>query len=276
MVHAGIIGASWPRSRHHSSHGAHVDEAWTVKASLEQFADDIGISYSALKNWRWTASRWPQRHRQDGVSHTVHRILASIRDETLRWRKIKEPPEDPRTGQHRWTVDTANREVGRSVDSPFTVSEKIEAVNDLVVDEQVAAKVATTLLHRPEVAFKAMADQTAKQMVNRAQIDHATQAIEQHLEPAAPALRQLQRSMEFIDLIAACAQFTATVERTMAKLAGHDFTDDERDAVRERLQRVRAAADWIEQAIETGNLTLEEGLAALLRGEGGHDGPREP
>ncbi|MEQ4725339.1 DUF6192 family protein [Nonomuraea sp. B19D2] len=51
------------------------------------------------------------------------RILASIRDETLRWRKIKEPPEDPRTGQHRWTVDTANREVGRSVDSPFTVSE---------------------------------------------------------------------------------------------------------------------------------------------------------
>ncbi|MFF5212207.1 DUF6192 family protein [Streptosporangium sp. NPDC000396] len=44
----------------------------------------------------------------------------------------------------------------------------------------------------------------------------------------------------------------------------------------ERLQRVRVAADWIEQATETGSLTLEEGLATLLRGEGGHDGPREP
>ncbi|SEH00835.1 hypothetical protein SAMN05444920_11824 [Nonomuraea solani] len=121
-----------------------------------------------------------------------------------------------------------------------------------------------------------MSDRRCWQMVNRAQIDHATQAVERHVEPAVPAIRRLQRSMEFIDLVAACAQFTATVERTMAKLAGHDFTDDERGALRDRLQRVRAAADWIEQAIDTGNLTLEEGLAALLRGEGGHDGPREP
>ena len=58
-----------------------------------------------------------------------------------------------------------------------------------------------------------MSDRRCWQMVNRAQIDHATQAVERHVEPAVPAIRRLQRSMEFIDLVAACDQFTATVER---------------------------------------------------------------
>jgi hypothetical protein len=48
---------------------------------------------------------------------------------------------------------------------------KVAAIRDLAHDEQVAAEAATGLLHRPEVAFKAMTDDRARQSVNHAQVE---------------------------------------------------------------------------------------------------------
>lgn len=48
------------------------------------------------------------------------------------------------------------------VDTPLTVTEKVRAVREFTPDEQVAAQVATELPHRPDAAFKAMADDAAK------------------------------------------------------------------------------------------------------------------
>jgi hypothetical protein len=55
-------------------------------------------------------------------------------------------------------AETARQRVGYHGPGPETVQEKIEAVHDLVADEQVAAQVATDLLRRLSVAFKAMPD----------------------------------------------------------------------------------------------------------------------
>ncbi|TDC44019.1 hypothetical protein E1281_34620 [Actinomadura sp. KC345] len=55
----------------------------------------------------------------------------------------------------------------------------------------------------------------------------------------------------------------------MPTLRGRTFTETERDTVHAQLARVRATTDRIETAVETGDLTLEEGLAELLRGESG-------
>src|SRR5436305_1831172 len=41
-----------------------ADEMFSVKQSLARLAEDIGLSYSSIKDTRWTASRWPKDRRQ--------------------------------------------------------------------------------------------------------------------------------------------------------------------------------------------------------------------
>lgn len=80
--------------------------------------------------------------------------------------------------------------------------DRVRAVEELTRDEAVAAEVTTGLLRRPDVAFKAMSDDTARHQVNHAQVERGRQARE-HFEstsPVAPAVRRIERTMEFIDL----------------------------------------------------------------------------
>lgn len=181
------------------------EELFTVKESMFRLAEDIGLSYSSVKEARWTASRWPEARRQAGVSFTVHKILAGITDEEERFAVIVAPPE----GKARWTADEARRKVGRQVEHPITSQEKVSAIHthardedvaatvtsdflrrpavvsqvrpedkvrvveELSRDDHVAAEVTTGLLRRPDVAFKAMSDDTARHQVNHARSSEA-------------------------------------------------------------------------------------------------------
>ncbi|MEU7052562.1 DUF6192 family protein [Streptomyces eurythermus] len=71
-----------------------TDDLFTAEESLQMFADDIGVARSTVEDWRWTASRWPEAKRKDGVSFTVHKIPASIQDENERWAAIEDAPVD--------------------------------------------------------------------------------------------------------------------------------------------------------------------------------------
>jgi len=68
-------------------------------------------------------------------------------------------------------------------------------------DDHVAAEV-TDLLLRPDVAFRAMSDDTARHQINHAQVERDRQARENVEETnlAAPAIPRIQRTMEFMDL----------------------------------------------------------------------------
>ncbi|WP_159046573.1 DUF6192 family protein [Streptomyces sp. XY413] len=55
--------------------------------------------------------------------------------------------------------------------------------------------------------------------------------------------------------------------RLVPRLRGQEFTEDERETVRRGIASVRAAADWLESAIDAGVFTLDEQLAPLLKGE---------
>lgn len=59
----------------------------------------------------------------------------------------------------------------------------------------------------------------------------------------------------------------ASIGRLVPRLRGQEFTDDERTTVRRGLAKVRAAADWLEAALEAGEFALDEQLAQLLKGE---------
>lgn len=99
-------------------------DLFTVEGSLQLFADDIGVSRATVADWRWVSSRWPKEKRKDGVSHTVHKILASIQDEEERWVAVEDAPFNPRSNRKQWTSDGAKRLIGQQVDNPVSVEEK--------------------------------------------------------------------------------------------------------------------------------------------------------
>lgn len=101
------------------------DDLFTVEESLQMLADDIGVSCKTVEDWRWVSSRWPKDKRKDGVSHTVHRILASIADEEERWVPVEDAPFNPRACRKQWTTDGAKRLVGHQVDHPVSVEDRI-------------------------------------------------------------------------------------------------------------------------------------------------------
>ncbi|MFI1677352.1 DUF6192 family protein [Streptomyces sp. NPDC020607] len=284
------------------SHGGEVGTAaFSVRQSMAGLAEDIGLTLNQVTHARWTASRWPEEHRQPEESYTVHRILASIEDRDERFATIKTPPAE----KSRWSADDAKRRVGRVVDTPVSPQEKISAIHSLAQDdevaaqvsgdllrrptvagkftsenkarvveeftrdEQIAAQTAAELLRRPDVAFKAMGDDTARHQVNHAQVERGRQSREafERENEAAPAIRHFERTAEFLDLITACHAFVAKAGRTVPGLRDRQLGEDERTLVHERIARVRAACDWIEHAIDTGEVDMDAELARLLKEE---------
>ncbi|GGJ71444.1 hypothetical protein GCM10010121_097590 [Streptomyces brasiliensis] len=211
-----------------------TDDLFTVTESLQLFADDIGVARTTVEDWRWTANRWLANKRKEGVSFTVHRILASVSDDAERWAAIEDPPFNPRTGARQWTPDGAKRLVGQRVERPVTLDEKVQAVADLTRDDEVAAQVAadlfkrpevtehvtpadrmrvvteltrddtvaqhvtTDLLRRPAVARTVMRDDTARMLVNRAQFDNSAQTRERIRETTLPYDAIIERTADGI------------------------------------------------------------------------------
>ncbi|WP_446750719.1 DUF6192 family protein [Streptomyces sp. WZ-12] len=118
---------------------------------------------------------------------------------------------------------------------------QIKVVEELTRDEHVAAEVTTGLLRRPDVAFKAMLDDTVRHLVNRAQVDQGRQAREHFEEtsPVAPAIHNIDRSVEFLDLVTACHAFVAAAGRVVPGMRDRQLGDDERVIVHENVARVR-------------------------------------
>ncbi|MFF2085399.1 DUF6192 family protein [Nocardia sp. NPDC058176] len=256
----------------HARHGGRVapgDEVLTVEWGLRMYAEDVGIPESTLTNYRWVASRWPEDFRVPGVSYYIHKIFAAFGapdDPQERHDRLLDPPENKRTGERIWTVDAAHRALGQRPGHAETEQERVERIHDLAKDDAVATRVITDFLRRPTVAYEAMADRTARHAVNSAQVDRSREALDR-VRRSAPAVRRIEHSAEYVDLVGACQQFVASASRLVPAMRGNDFTDEERERVHANTARVRATADWIESAVDTGNVGMDDALARLLGGE---------
>ncbi|MDT0485245.1 DUF6192 family protein [Streptomyces sp. DSM 41640] len=251
-----------------------------MEASLRLFADRLGLSFYTVRTQRWVAAQWPAEHRQKGVSYEVHRILASWPE---RFELIRNPPLNERTGLRQWTGEAAKKAVGWKTENPATAQEKVAAVHELVQgDETVAAQVACDFLRLPEVAFRAMRDAQAREMVNEAQFEQAELLDEDEFEEdydntfgayeesdrfddPVRMVRSWHKAMEFSDLVAVCQGFIAGAARLVPKLRAHDLTQPQAETIGRQVEKIRATADWIESAVATGKFDLDEQLAQLLR-----------
>ncbi|MFI1676311.1 DUF6192 family protein [Streptomyces sp. NPDC020607] len=165
--------------------------------------------------------------------------------------------------------------MGWQVETPQSVQEKVEAIHDLASDEQVAARVATDFLRRPGVALRAAGDKTARHLFNNALTDRWKQSEEatqdpvpgQEDNPVVPVIHSIDRTLEFLDLVGACHKFVASTNRLVPLFHDRELTGDVREVIGQNLARVRAACDWVEHAVSTGETDMDEELARLLRGE---------
>jgi hypothetical protein len=82
-----------------------------------------------------------------------------------------------------------------------------------------------------------------------------------------------QRSVRLAPLISGTIRSRGPLPRAPlpalrgSRCTADEFTADEQATVHRGAARVRAAVDWLESAVDTGNTSLDEGLARLLRGE---------
>ncbi|MEU5422683.1 DUF6192 family protein [Streptomyces sp. NPDC020667] len=162
--------------------------------------------------------------------------------------------------------DTAVRQAVADAQKP---EHHAEAVQRLVRDDVAAAKVASDVLRRPEVAARVAADDTARRMVNRAQADRSRQqaAAFRQTSPAGPAVRRIERTEEFVDLLGAFHRFVRETSKAVPKMRDRQWSGDEREVLLSNIARARAALDWMETAVSTGQVDMDEELARILRGE---------
>lgn len=101
-----------PMRSYGGAHPSGKDDLFTFSEAIRLFAEDIGLSCSTVRDYRWVASRWPKERRRTDVSHTIHKILASILDPEERFEAVNNPPPNLRSRWPRWTHDSAKRVVG--------------------------------------------------------------------------------------------------------------------------------------------------------------------
>lgn len=248
-----------PNGGHHRQNPDGIPSAGEI---LHEFSETIGVPFETLRKYRYASDRWPKGQRRDGIPHVVHEILACRED---RFTLIDDPPLNPVTGRRRWSTDTAKRAVGWTPQRAQTPQEKVNQVHDLVTDDEVATRVVTELLHRPDVAFRAMNDDTARHQVNRAQLDRAEQSRSVARE-RTPSIKTFEHATGVLDLIAASDAFIAGVARAIPLLSGTQPSESDLRTINARLDKVRTAADWAEGQLDHLD-SIDAGLAKLLGGD---------
>ncbi|MFE3770804.1 DUF6192 family protein [Streptomyces sp. NPDC059122] len=252
-----------------------------VFSILDRYADQIGINVHTLINYRQTAMAWPKEHREAAVSFSVHQALSALED---RFELIQHPP----TNMERWTEDAALRRAGRLPHRPLTKEEKLDRIRTLAKEDESATGAVEELIRRPDVAQKIMASPSNQRILYRAHHEQRQQAAaarfaaahERHqgeweeVEEEAEEVRQTRRrepavdyqraSREVLELIGSGTTFLVDLQRMIPNLHVTEFTEREVRAVLDNHRRIRAALDWCDSALSTGDKSMDEELARIL------------
>ncbi|MGY4954770.1 DUF6192 family protein [Streptomyces nigrescens] len=245
---------------------------------LDRFADEIGINVHTLLTHRHVAIKWPPEHRAPGVSWCIHKALDACDD---RFEVITNPPR----GITKWTEDKALSYAGRLPHRPLTKAEKLDRVRVLLDQDENAAEAVSELIKRPDVAHRIMSNDANKRILYRAHHEQRMEAAGARLAAAyeeeteeeeettgkarrrEPAVDYTRASSEVLELIGMGTSFLVEMQRLIPELHVAEFTDREVRAILDNHRRIRAALDWCDTVVTTGEKTMDEELARIL-GEG--------
>ncbi|MGY3061320.1 hypothetical protein ACVWZD_005565 [Streptomyces sp. TE3672] len=80
-------------------------------------------------------------------------------------------------------------------------------------------------------------------------------------------MKKIDRTVEFLDLVTACRSFVAAADRTVPCLRDRTLSEDEATILHQNVAKARATLDWIENAVDTGKVDMDDELARMLRGQ---------
>ncbi|MER6781169.1 MULTISPECIES: DUF6192 family protein [unclassified Streptomyces] len=245
---------------------------------LDRFADEIGSNVNTLIKYRHVATAWPPEQRVAGVPWSVHAALDALPD---RFEVIRHPPE----GTERWSEDLALSRAGRLPNRPLTKEEKLDRVRTLVREDESASKAVEEMIRRPDVAQRVMSSPSNQRILYRAHHEQRQQAAaarfaaaherdEADDEVEVEEVRQVRRrepavdyqraSSEALELIGSGTAFLVDLQRMIPQLHVAEFTEREVRAVLDNHRRIRAALDWCDSALSTGDKSMDEELARIL------------
>ncbi|GAA1964060.1 hypothetical protein GCM10009738_44340 [Kitasatospora viridis] len=252
---------------------------------IELLAHQIGANVSTLHSYYYVAGQWPTDKRRSDVCWSVHERLAAVRS---RYILIRKDPLDPITGEHRWTVNEAERIARTTPGTPTNKEERLAHTRRLLHRDEDAAAAVTELLGRPEVRSRLVSDQHARHLLREAQYEHwrqvdremeeeaglapaedAEEVEESAAETVAPALRYQESPMEILRLIGSFASFFVSLQRIIPEIHAQDYNEDTKAAVLDNVHKARMLLDWCESAITTGRTDMDKALASLLEDEEG-------
>ncbi len=98
---------------------------------------------------------------------------------------------------------------------------RVGVVRSVVNDDDAAAKLASDVLRRPEVSARVAADDRACLAVNRAQAERSRRQAEafRRDSPVAPAIRETERTEDFVDLLGSIHRFSVRPPRPFRNCA---------------------------------------------------------
>ncbi|MEV4504709.1 DUF6192 family protein [Streptomyces klenkii] len=243
---------------------------------LDRYADEIGINVHTLLSYRHVAIKWPPENRAPDVSWSIHRALDALED---RFELIGNPPR----GVTKWTEDKALSYAGRLPHRPLTKAEKLDRVRVLLEQDENAAEAVGELIKRPDVAHRVMSNDANKRILYRAHHEQRMEAAEARQAAAyeeeegqeetpevrrrEPAVDYTRASTEVLEIIGMGTSFLVEMQRLIPELHVAEFTDREVRAILDNHRRIRAALDWCDTVVTTGEKTMDEELARIL-GEG--------
>jgi hypothetical protein len=266
---------------------------------MDKFADQIGTNVHTLLEYRHVAHAWPAGERVPGVAWSVHRAFDAM-DERVEI--IHNPPRGAQRWTEdaalSWAGRLPNRPLTREekLDRVRTLmradEHATEAVEELIRRPDVAERVMANPSNQ-RILYRAHHEQRQQAAAARFAAAHetATDEPETYLPPAGgqrpapgpdepgPAsdredMRRMERreaavdyqraSREVLELIGSGTTFLVDLQRMIPGLHVAEFTEREVRAVLDNHRRIRAALDWCDSALSTGDKTMDEELAHIL------------
>lgn len=228
------------------------DLAAQVEVGLDKFAEDIGINPTSLARYRSVASAIPEDARDDTISFSLY-------EEALSGRTSEEAVAEIERLKAKFgdalTLDRARIEWGkRPTRSPRTGTreEQVDTVKQLLSNPDVADRV----LGDMEVAAHVV---QAQERVEAEQREHA----ERTSRSKTP---NLHHSHTVITVASRLGNSAALVAQSLDDLRDEELSDQEREMLRNRAEKLEVAVGYLTEFLSSGNVEFEDQLAALLDG----------
>ncbi|MEU4180995.1 DUF6192 family protein [Streptomyces sp. NPDC026589] len=231
---------------------------------LADFAEEIGQTRERFEEYRLVAGAWPKAKRNRQVCWTVHAYFARHPDRFL---MINNPPLYRRSGQRRWTCDSARKVLGwTSEETEPTTEDRLRQVEEiLAADDDLAVTVVERAMTREPVVRKVAQRQPARDAFNRAQVEEVRTAHE--ATRRMPEVQRINEESEVLTVLGLCHSFSHGIGRALPGLHLAQLSEDAQGSIREGLERVTAAVGWTEHVLETGQTDMDAALERLIAGE---------